>query len=440
MLDGQVIELGASIIYEDNFLVAEMSRRAGLELLKPAPSGSSLLALYDGRSLVFQESSWRLITLFKLLWRYGFAFWRYKRATLDMFEHFKKIYVLQDAGQAFSRPHELLRQVGLFNLTQIPFQQYIHDEIGESLFADEFVAAASGTNYNQRNLDLNALAGLVSLLPAVDGRVLRVQGGNQALPFKVITTVNASLHLGQAVTKVILQPDGRYSLSFTDAKNAPTENDAQIEPYDVVVVAVPLQLSNISFEGITLPRIPRREYKQVVVTIIRGVPRPTFFGLPYSEGMPYHEILLTDDGGVQVPFSALARIGQASPPFDGPPVSFRRGLYKLFSGAPLPRAWLSMLFDAGYEVAALKPWLAYPVFDPPENFPPFEFGPGLYYPPAMENAASAMEMAAIAGRNAALLASNYMKALQDSRINRAAADLTLSHEVQHEDQITAAAA
>lgn len=67
-----------------------------------------------------------------------------------------------------------------------------------------------------------------------------------------------------------------------------------------------------------------------------------------------------------------------------------------------------MLFDGGYEIAANQVWMgAYPAFDPPENFPPFQLSPGLYYANAWENAASAMEMAALAGRNVALLTAQY---------------------------------
>ena len=36
---------------------------------------------------------------------------------------------------------------------------------------------------------------------------------------------------------------------------------------------------------------------------------------------------------------------------------------------------------------------AYPAFDPPEDFAPFTLCPGLYYAAALENAASAMEIA-----------------------------------------------
>jgi hypothetical protein len=86
----------------------------------------------------------------------------------------------------------------------------------------------------------------------------------------------------------------------------------------------------------------------------------------------------------------------------------------------MPDTWLSMLFDNGYEVAAHQEWAgAYPAFDPPENYPPFQLSQGLYYPNAWENAASAMEMAALGGRNVALLAAEY---LSNQRISISSSD------------------
>jgi len=48
-------------------------------------------------------------------------------------------------------------------------------------------------------------------------------------------------------------------------------------------------------------------------------------------------------------------------------------------------------------------------FTPPEEFAPFELAPGLYYNNALEAAASAMEIAAIAGKNSALLAASHLR-------------------------------
>jgi prenylcysteine oxidase/farnesylcysteine lyase len=90
-------------------------------------------------------------------------------------------------------------------------------------------------------------------------------------------------------------------------------------------------------------------------------------------------------------------------------LDMKLGTFKLFSSRPIPDVWLSMLFDEGYDISHNLTWNAYPAFDPPENFPPFALVPGLYYTAALESAASAMEIAAIEGRNVALLCSQYMK-------------------------------
>ena len=111
-------------------------------------------------------------------------------------------------------------------------------------------------------------------------------------------------------------------------------------------------------------------------------------------------ILVTEHGSSSVPFNSISKVASTS--------GFK-GLYKLFSKEPVPETWLSMLFDGGYEIAAQQVWMgAYPAFDPPENFPPFQLNSGLYYANAWENSASAMEMAALGGRNVALLAAQYL--------------------------------
>jgi prenylcysteine oxidase/farnesylcysteine lyase len=57
-----------------------------------------------------------------------------------------------------------------------------------------------------------------------------------------------------------------------------------------------------------------------------------------------------------------------------------------------------------YDYAVRKPWLAYPHYKPPKKCPPIILHDRLYYLNGIETAASAMEMSAIAGYNAALLA------------------------------------
>ena len=55
-----------------------------------------------------------------------------------------------------------------------------------------------------------------------------------------------------------------------------------------------------------------------------------------------------------------------------------------------------------------RSWLAYPHFAPPERFQPFKLTEGLYLNNAWENAASAMEMSAVAAKNCALLIARHL--------------------------------
>lgn len=57
---------------------------------------------------------------------------------------------------------------------------------------------------------------------------------------------------------------------------------------------------------------------------------------------------------------------------------------------------------------AQENWNAYPKFAPPEDFARFELAKGIFYNNALENAASAMEMSAIAAKNSALLVHRHL--------------------------------
>lgn len=48
--------------------------------------------------------------------------------------------------------------------------------------------------------------------------------------------------------------------------------------YTAVVVATPLELSNIGFEGIKLPYIPPRKYQSTISTFVRGRLKASYFG------------------------------------------------------------------------------------------------------------------------------------------------------------------
>ena len=49
--------------------------------------------------------------------------------------------------------------------------------------------------------------------------------------------------------------------------------------YDAVLVAVPLELTNITISGADHTGLPRRVYQRTVATLVRGRLRPSYFGV-----------------------------------------------------------------------------------------------------------------------------------------------------------------
>jgi len=324
--------MGASIVYKDNYLITKMAKVSNLTPTAPhgssqTASGADLFALFDGTSLIFRQSSWSIITLIKLLWRYGFQPWTYRIKISVFLQRFQSIYDMQNNGTCFAFPHDLLKKLNFFELTEMNFVQYIHDYVHSySNFASEFVSAASITNYNQQNLQLNALAGLISLLPALDSRLYSIKEGNQKLAEGTFEAANATVHLNSAVREinaVVNTGDGcgnagkngeaensqKFKITVGDGiKNTDSSSTTCDDLYDAVIIATPFKnhpgssLNNVTgtagdggsflnITGVSLPVIPIREYQPTVVTIIEGALRPTFFGLPPGP-MPYSRLLL----------------------------------------------------------------------------------------------------------------------------------------------------
>ena len=75
---------------------------------------------------------------------------------------------------------------------------------------------------------------------------------------------------------------------------------------------------------------------------------------------------------------------------------------QLFSRRKLSFSLLGQIFSQIEGKPERLDWAAYPKYNPPEKLTPFRLAPALYYANAIETGASAMEMSAIAGRNAAL--------------------------------------
>ena len=63
-------------------------------------------------------------------------------------------------------------------------------------------------------------------------------------------------------------------------------------PFAAVVIATPLELSSIEFEGVELAHMPARKFQSTVTTFVRGHLNGSYFGLkarPKGESLLKHE-------------------------------------------------------------------------------------------------------------------------------------------------------
>lgn len=176
------------------------------------------------------------------------------------------------------------------------------------------------------------------------------------------------------------------------------------DTYDIVIIAAPLgrKMANITFRNFDppIPEFPN-PYHQTVTTLVHGRLNSSFFG--YQDPQAFHlgAIFTTDN-----PKLFINSVGVESPVEDagaGGKLPLQSAIWKVFSNEVLTKEQLNLLFSS-YDSVKVKPWLAYPQYSPPEKCPPIVLHEHLYYLNGLERAASAMEMSAIAARNAALLA------------------------------------
>ncbi|XP_010213921.1 PREDICTED: prenylcysteine oxidase-like, partial [Tinamus guttatus] len=176
------------------------------------------------------------------------------------------------------------------------------------------------------------------------------------------------------------------------------------EMYDIVVIATPLnhKMSNITFRNFNppIPEFPH-PYHQTIATFVHGRLNASFFG--YHDPSAFH---LSDIFTTENPKLFINSLGVVSP-VEGRPseekLPLQSAVWKVFSKEPLTKEQLNLLFSS-YASVKEKKWLAYPHYSPPEKCPPVILHDRIYYLNGIECAASAMEMSAIAAKNAALLA------------------------------------
>lgn len=374
------------------------------------------LGVYNGKQFLFRTGNYSILNKLKMFWRYGLTLLRVDLYVKSMVQRFVTIYDLQADGESFKTVPDMLRAMGgddFVELTQVTSESFYPSRGWSKEFIDELVTAAVHDNYDQ-TLEVDAFTTLVSLVAMTGGDLWSVVGGNRQIPVKVLEAADATFHPEevQSVTRVIHVSDGRVSYRV-DCSGVEGEG----EEFDVVIFANPLNVSRVRFNGFPntiYGPAASTPYQRTVATLIKGEINPAFFGL--SElGRDFPLTILTAQleappflyrtVAVNVPSELPTKEANAylKPLCDDPVRT-----WKVFSPQPLMEEQKGQMFSRIEDEVAVD-WMAYPVYAPPEEFPPFVLDNGVFYVNAIEKAASAMEMSAIGARNASLLAREYLR-------------------------------
>jgi len=505
--DGTVVETGGSIVFGGNKLVNDMIEGSvgivdeegndkSLRKTKPHtdrvdsddPEIRNGLGVYAGRSdqkppfpLLLSNMSDDEKTS-TMLWRYNLDLYRIHSATQAAIESFEAVYSyldnVDDEWTFFDSPNDIWEAVDLSYPASVNFEEYLEGLgvtphvpwwrellnhpmlLGEQgVVQTELYESANICNNNQINSQMTGLAGLVNSA-AAEGELFAIEGGNDQLISSAFE--QASRNHDKACSRkqnagsIRRVPTKIQTLVSSDRKEiielfGEDGKVVDLEPFDLVVVATPLQFSGIEFMGkgsvfddgllyylplnemvdsensdanlhehihslggdLHLPSSAKRRYTQVVTTLVAdGVLQPSYFQVERAEDLP-RSILFTEEGRNQTGISSVAQI--------------TRDVYKVFSSTELleeqvremfgekayiehtkvwggPRGGATPDFSGAGEASRSTQFLLYNGGGQDDEYEgPSSESAAIYYTNAMESAVSAIEIAAIGSKSVAKL-------------------------------------
>ncbi|XP_022247806.1 prenylcysteine oxidase 1-like [Limulus polyphemus] len=371
MIAGREYETGGSIIHPSNFYMKNFTSLLGL---KSRTGTLELFGIYNGKEYIFKESPWFLMTQVKMLWRYGWSAIKFEPWISNMIDNFKNNKVIIS--------------------TISTVVQSVNDLTEKYCVLDYIFLTTTFLNFTHYMSFLNFILGAVSSAGA-GSKLWSVHGGNKRVPEELLKQAEVKVH-NALVTEVVLQENGKFLMHISRLDLPKNQQLTNSSEYDIVIITVPLinGVSNIRFKGFT-PDIHNLsgKYHHTVATLVHGRINHSALKLDSSSNI---EVILTTN-----PELFFNSIGKQYP------VDYTKGekvpdVWKVFSKKPLSESDINYLFEKVEEKKVID-WSAYPHYTPPESLQPFILHQGLYYTSAIEWAASAMEMSAIAGRNVALL-------------------------------------
>lgn len=388
--------------------------------------GAEVLGVWDGQQFIFIQSDasygwWNIV---KLLWRYGMSPIRTQNLVKKTVGAFLKMY--EPEHFPFESLSEKAFELGLTTSTAMTGSQLLAANGINAAFAHDIAQASTRVNYAQNLDQIHGVETMVSM--ATDG-AMSIQGGNWQIFNSMIENSGATLHLNTSVTEITLLADSnKYALKTvrdSDDAQDPTPISTH-SAYDSVILAAPLQFTNITFSPPLANQPPAIPYVSLHVTLFTSpyALSPSAFNLPPDSDVPTMILTTTNSNSSNpIPFNSITLLDILSPPppFQNSipaPATTREAeyLYKIFSLQPLNASFITTNFleihdkeSMGDSTNAItwmyeKRWDGYPYLPPRVTFDGTRLdGKGLWYTSGVEGFISTMETSALMGANVAEL-------------------------------------
>lgn len=326
--------------------------------------------------------------------------------------------------------------LGLLNATASPGEVFLEKNGVSSDFAREVIQASTRVNYGQNLPLIHGLEAMVCM--AAEGAVA-IEGGNWRIFDGMLKSSGADVRLNNTVSSIERNPDSTLTVKSKPTSTSTSKQQENTHIFDEVVVAGPLQYSDISISpplDHTPDEIP---YVKLHVTLFSSPHRisPGFFGLSPKDQTP--ETILTTlpkglnlgpskEGVGPAGFWSISTLQTVNVPSSSSSSSSSENegqqqkhyVYKIFSPERPTADFISQILglqdtdtNSQSTIADLpksdiswfheKIWNPYPFLYPRVTFEEPNVSPNIWYTGGIESFISTMETSSLMGRNVAAL-------------------------------------
>ena len=370
-------EVGAEFFNPTNKTVCDLVKEMGLKVKKREESID--IAVWNGTEIVFKSSQPMFYTMLKLFTKYKLSMPKLLLRLREAHGKIKKLYEKEE-----KKPidfWELFESAGLDKWYKMSFDQILVEMGIDRKFIDELITPITRIIYSQ-SAELGGFAGLSSLLGVYGEAIYSLKDGNDVLPRKLLEASDSKVKLESKVKSIEKTSKDSFRVSVGENTSV----------FDGVILAVPLEVADITFEGVAKQRGQAREYQKIYIRLMKGVVNRRYFNLDSSTKLP--SIILTSKGA-----DPITRFSINKSTKDDSWVT-------VTSTEPIGNDLLDEIFKNGKTILDHTWSAAYPIFKPIEKIPSTCLDKGLLYINAIESAASSVESSTFAALNSIKMIKN----------------------------------